>query len=295
MRIIVATSALVIASFASAACAQDFSESKVRDALLAHFGRDNLLPVFVARPYQVGDVLEPSGAIYARRADCFPTLPQATPTKIEDVRTVVLTRSAEGNFGLGLKRVVDILVKAGAASKTKMTITFEDQSYVGASSMDLRKHFSTKSCGAVATIIKGESIGVAELTQPYLVLQEVYSARKSLVVELDRSVDGEVVAKDMRDTAVSLGLGAEVKAGAAQGTQFIIKAKDVVPIAVRVAFIPRPVSGVKLGGSGDPDTVGYIWEPATRTPTARERDGFEVLRQRVEAATQGNSNPLLSE
>lgn len=271
-------------------------ESRLRDALLKHFAQDNLVPIFLARPHEVGDVLELTGAKYASRKDCFPTLVTKAPIMTDRLKTVVVNTAAEGNFGINLKRIYEIFAKAGASDKARMTLTFEDQMYVGVTTLDLEKAYAVAKCPQIRTVVHRQSVAGDQLPQPILmVLQEVYLARKKLVVELDRSAGVEAAAKEAADTAVSLGLSAQLKAGVDQSRQLIVESAQQVPVAVRIAFVPKPISGATLGGGGSAGIKGYVWEPAAGTPTAGDREALAVMERAIEAATRGKANPLLND
>jgi hypothetical protein len=189
------------------------SESKLRDELLRHFGQDNLLPVFLPRDHAVGDVLQPDGRFFARQAVCFPALKVMAPKPANSLTSIVVDVRAEGNFGIGLKKLVDVFARAGATSASKITISFTDQVFSGATSLDLQKHYAVKACPALENVVANRLVSVADGNKPLLVLQEVYYARKRVSIEVSKGMDVQATFKEVRGVVQPLGLQAELAAG----------------------------------------------------------------------------------
>ena len=152
--------ALMLTLWAAVGGAQpEVSEARLRDALLEHFGQDNLLPVFLPRDQRVGDVLQPGGAFFARQATCFPALKVEARKPSDSLKTVVIDIKSEGNFGIGIKRLVDFFAKAGARSATKLAVSFIDETYTSATTLDLRNNYSEKNCPMLANMVGNRLAG----------------------------------------------------------------------------------------------------------------------------------------
>ena len=268
----------------------DVNEVQLRDELIQHFARDNLLPVFLPRDQAVGDVLDARGAFFARQKNCFPTLQIPTSKNSDHLTKIVVGSKVEGNFGIGLKRIADFLFKAGASSSARVTITFSDITYSETTTTDLRKAFSKKNCPDLETLVMGSAMEPpTPLKTPMLVLQEVYYARKEATIELDRGANVGVTVDAVRNVVGSL----DLQTSASQNDQILISSKDRVPVAVRLAFVPQPITNVTLGGEGSAKLQGYLWQPVFKVKTHAEREGLDVITQAILAATAGNQNPLI--
>lgn len=296
MRMLRVTTALAVTSWAVVAGAQpEVSEARLRDALLKHFGQDNLLPVFLPRDQRVGDVLQPDGAFFARQATCFPTLKVEARKPSDNLKTVVIDMKSEGNFGIGIKRLVDLFARAGASSTTKLTVSFIDETYVSATSLDLRNNYSAKDCPMLSDIVGNRLVRSDQWQPPLLVLQEVFYARKRLSIDVDKGVNASVVLKDVKVVVQPLAVQADLQASTHEGSRIVVVATQAVPIAVRIAFVPRPVTGTLLGGGGNTAVEDYYWEDLRKRPSIGEMKGLKVVTEAIRSATAGDHNPLLKD
>lgn len=295
ITIVAALSLVAGALWHSIAAAQTSPESRLRDALLNHFTQQNLLPVFLPRDHSVGDVLEPSGAFHARRKDCFPKLSLAQPKPSDSLKTLVVVDRAEGNFGVGIKRLFDALLKVGGTQSSKMTISFFDQTFVSATTADIKRSYSAANCPSLRPLIDGGFMAATGGSGPLFVLQEVYYARKRVSVDLDGSVNADVAIKEVGQSLAPLQLDAKLSAGSTSDSSIVIESKEPVPIAVRVAFLPRTITGVTLGGKGEETISGFLWQPATSMAPVVHQQALAAAARLVSTATSGASNPLLNE
>ena len=291
-RLFMASAVSVLVASTGATAQTTVSEAKLRDELLNHFALDNLIPVFLPRGQEVGDVLEPSGAIKARRSECFPTLQLPGRKDSNSLSEVSLELKAEGGFGIGLKRIVEFFVSTNAQTSTRLKLSFANQQFVSASTNEMVRSFSKAQCPFLSDQVEGKSVAADLFGTPLLVIQEIFYAKKRLSIEVSRSADLQATVKGVETAVVPLGGNVQVKGST--GNAILVEAVDIVPVAVRVAFLPRPITGALLGGGGSPKVLNYYWQPTKLNPIS-DKQGLQVVYESVKNATSGAANPLLSD
>lgn len=289
------TAAVIILFACPPAVAQATIEARLRDGLLEHFSQQNLLPVMLPRDHAVGDVLEPSGAFRARRKDCFPNLSTEPPKPTATLTALVITDKAEGGFGIGLKRIIDVLLKAGASKSTQMRITFLDQTFVSATTQQIRRAYEATRCPDLKIVLNEGFMDATAKGAALFVLQEVFYARKRVEVEVGTEIDTSAVLKDINAGLSPLQLEASVTAAGKTGKSIVVESNVSLPIAVRVAFLPRTVGGVTLGGKGSNDAEGLMWQDAQKMPPTMRKASNAAAADLMRAETNGEANPLLGD
>ena len=285
---------LGLALCAGSALAQPGGTStRLRDELMQHFSQDNLVPVFLPRSQEVGDVLDVRGAVYARRADCFPGLVLSKPRPGNTLQEVSISLETEGNFGLGLKQLVSVFASGRASAATRLSIVFTDQHYVSASTMELKNTYSKAKCPFLAAIVEGKAIDVGSVKKPLLVLQEVFYAKKKLAIDVGKDADVGAEFEKVKG-ALALGPSAHLGVKHTSGNQILVESTQSVPVAARLAFLPTAITGTTLGTGGSPAVRKVLWQQASTNP-ALDAKGMTLIYKEVYNATAGEQNPLLTD
>lgn len=284
-------SVLLVCVMAPANAQISTSETELREQLLRHFLQDNLLPVFVPRELAVGDVLHANGALFARHRECFPALSVPQPTGADTLKSIVITQKAEGNFGIGLKKIFDLIANLGASSSTITTLTFLDTTVAMASTSELKRTAAVQKCPAIQALVQGKQLAADQAQEPLLVLQEVYYARKQLTIESQKGAKANLSVDEVGKLARTIGLKARIAAAGESGNQIIVASDERVPVAVRLAFVPRPITGATLGGDGNATIRGYVWEGLSAQPTDAQKQGLETILQ----VMRRQPNPLVQD
>jgi len=279
----------VICGVAAAVAYADDLEDQLRDQLITHFIKSNLVPILLPRGQDVGDAIDASGAFYAKRTDCFPKLKPPVRSSGNQLEEIVLKSKAEGNFGIGIKRILQVVFGANYAAKSQVKLVFEDVEVASTTTVNLRSTFRANKCPILKAQVGGQySQGMPKV----FVLQEVYYARKALKVSFDSSADAEAQITQVQGIAKQLGLSAELAAGGTNGSQILVVAKEKVPVAARLAFLPRAITYGTLGSTKSNTVEGYSWEDSSKLTRSAQVQVLSDIVPILDNATSGKDNPL---
>jgi hypothetical protein len=232
--------------------------------------------------------------VYARRGDCFPGLKVRPARSSDSLQDVAISWQAEGNFGLSLKSIVGVFASAKTSSNTNLSIAFNDQSYVSASTLELKKAYSKEKCPFLAAIVEGKAEGPEAAKHPFLVLQEVFYAKKMLTIAIGKDADVEAELKKVKAAITPLVASGRLGAQIASGNRIHVESAQSVPIAVRVAFLPTAISGTTLGSGGSPMLKKVYWRPSSADAAGNAKN-MALIYEAISADTAGEYNPLIND
>ena len=272
------------------------SPTVLRDALLKYFGDLNLTPVFVPRGHAVGDVMLPNGDFLHRAKECFNSarlkLEKPAATHFEEF-VLESNSQIEGSFGLSLRQLMKLSAESDAFRKSRLVISFRDVSYQSVSLSRLKSAFRKEGCPDLVPIIDGTFTPSSTRPPTLLVFSEVFYGKPAVSLELTQGVNVNVALQKVKDVIGTLDLHAMVESGIGRVDRVMITSSNLVPIAVRVAFVQRPILNTTLGGGEDhPAIEGYLWEDSPQTHVPIKSDGLELILKDIQSQTSGQANPL---
>ena len=234
-----------------------------------------VIPVLASRGQDVGDTFDiKNGRLIAKRADCFPKLPepQRTPSSLPN-----LTNNSDINWGLGLEAPKIIHASGGAGNGSLLAIAFDQVSVAVVSIQEFRRTVDLKKCPVLASVFQGTA---AE--DPNLILVgEVYYGRRKLLLSFQDQVQASAQVGLLPKMLAAVGIKMGGHADAQSTRQVWLESQDVLPIAIRPAFVVQ-ISGQTLGHNNT--SAAPSWQPLDLD--TRPSQGRTVERMAIEAAPQ---------
>jgi hypothetical protein len=226
-----------------------------------HLNELGLIPVLVPRDQEVGNVYNPETLEFVyRRADCFPRLNVGEATS-----TILPSINKESDFEMSLAAGIPVAGNANISAKFDrvLSISFEDVKYQLATATDLRKAFDQISCPDLEAIVKGTKMPVNQGAKPLLIISEVYTGKRKVVLRTVQGADATVAASDLSKLLSKIGIPVNASAKVESNGESIVslEATETLVIAVRPAFVSRKQQGITLGGSSSTSNFQETWVP----------------------------------
>ncbi|MBP6189564.1 MAG: hypothetical protein KA440_11490 [Azonexus sp.] len=252
--------------------------------LFAFFKQEGLLPVMVNRGQHIGWVFDTVNMRYIDKGSCFPTLQQPLAQPQASKVLALKTNDADLNASLGL---VNAGIEGDFSGARVSEISFNDIQVAFVTDKELRRAFSKKDCPELAAIL-GTNASPTKEPNRYLVIGEVWFAKRTLNVKVNSSKAGSANAGFITEALRRLGLNVKISAAGSTtaSTSFMLETEKQVPIAVRPAFFQER-RGLIMGNqsAGEAQYRSHLFDPATR-PTQKAAFNELVTRMQTQATSQ---------
>ena len=237
-----------------------FAQNTLRSTLqpLADYFNDlKLVPIVVPRGQEVGDVFDAATLqfVYSAR-DCFPG---AKPvTRSSTLPSFENTSFQTAMLAVGIPAIADALVGLGIERATQ--IGFTDLEVQTITENELRKSFDKAACPELDAAVNKKT--ATWFGRQLIVIGELYTGHRSLQLELQQTIDVQAKIKDLAVVFATGGIPVEISAAVTGNgnAKVIIRETKVFPLAVRPAFIARPLAVQSLGDGAAKSLETVRWE-----------------------------------
>lgn len=237
------------------------AQASFRDTLqplVNYFGDLRLIPVIVPRGQAVGDVYDLTTLqLVHDHSECFPT---AQPKTLQTELPPFQSLSKETAFlSFGVSMLGD--ARASADIERATQIGFTDLSVSTITEAGLKQSFNKTACPELEAAISERTSSFFQ--RKLVVVGEVYVGHRALQLELSTNADVKAKVRDLAAFFSAGGVSVQVLAGAGAGGrgQIIVKSNQASPIAIRPAFVARPLYDQTMGAdpnkSGSPQFVKW--------------------------------------
>lgn len=225
--------------------------------LIDYFNDLRLVPIIVPRGQEIGDVFDASTLqfVFAAR-DCFPGIkPTIRPSTLPSFESASLEA---GFLAVGVPAVANASVTEGIERSTQ--IGFTDLQVATISEADLKKAFNAAACPELDAAVNTRA--TTWFGRQLVIIGELYLGHRSLQLDLRQNVDVKAKIKDLATLFATGGIPVDISTSLrADGrSRVLIRETKVVPLAVRPAFIARPLALQSLGDGGTKPLQTVRWE-----------------------------------
>jgi len=267
---------LVLSLFVgNSASGADSPYDKFRNSLVAYFQPLYLVPVLLPRGQKVGDVYDTQDfRLLSSSSECFPNLKPSGPIP-GDLPAVSLDIDTSVAIAVGVPSLAS--ADASLGTSRQVHITYSDVRVSTASIGEISHAYSAAKCPSLSALVHNTYVAAAPDSPP-LVLGEVYSAKKTITFALKRSAGGGATF-DLSKFLSRIGMSASVtaKGKADAGDSITVVSNQVLPIAIRPAFVARHFVGSYMGPDAKPVQLpGITWEPFSKTNPSHQ-EAFTTL------------------
>lgn len=265
-------------SLANPALAADSPFDQYRKALINYFQPFYLVPVLLPRGQKVGDVYDTQDfRLLSSATDCFPGLKPNGPVP-SDLPAISLDIATSVAVAVGAPSIASADADLGISRQ--IHITFDGVQVSTATITAISHAYSHAKCPFLAPLVGFDKPYVATAPgSPPLVLAEVYSARRTVTFVLERKAAANAsfdLAKFLSKLKLSTSVTA--KASADAGDRITVVSEEVLPIAVRPAFVARHFLSGYMGPDSKPARLpGVTWEPFNTTDPNHQQAFTDIM------------------
>jgi hypothetical protein len=236
------------------------------------FAPEHLIPIVIPENEAVGNVyLEPGHNFQADVHRCFPKLrlPKAAKTIIP---SITVNRSIDGGVVLGIPQALSANIEIGAIESA--IVQFPGASIISVPSLSLADSFDRQKCPFLAAEIDSVLTDSSKVTSPFLVVGEVVSAQREVKLTFSDGGSAKAGLLNLKSFFKRFGLEASAQIDGDSTKSVVVSTTDVLPVAIRPAFVPDSFSGLQIaqqssGTTIQPTTwkaVNLITNPSTGQP-----------------------------
>lgn len=223
-----------------------------------YFKGSHWIPIIVPRGEQIGNVYDVRNLQFvADGKTCFPKL------KLPALSTTTLPEATKGKtingaLALGAKNVA--AAEAALGTSDDMRLQFTDPHVLAVSAVTLANLYDLKKCkflkSQVEATLSGQPL-TGETSN--LVLGEILFAKRSLQMSYTNGAKAKAELSNWQRLIKLIGLSATATVDAQSDRSLSVTTSDLLPVAIRPAFIPDKFPDVRLGF--DKHKADIHWKP----------------------------------
>ncbi|MCP3460718.1 hypothetical protein [Bradyrhizobium sp. CCGUVB23] len=252
--------------------------------LQEYFKGSHWIPIIIPRGEQIGNVYNIRNLQFvADGKTCFPKLKVPAPTA-STVPDAAKGKKINGALALGVKDVAAAEAQLGKSDE--MSLQFTDPHVLAVSAVTLANSFNSAKCrflkSQVEATLSGQSL-TGETAN--LVVGEILFAKRSLVMSYADGAKATAEVSNWQRFIKLIGLTASASVDAQSGRSISVTTSELLPVAIRPAFIPDKFPDVRLGY--DKQNTAVRWTPLnmdTQTDQHRVNDLAEKLKDSLPRA-----------
>lgn len=246
--------------------------------LQTYFKGSHWIPIIIPRGEQIGNVYNIRNLQFvADGKTCFPKL-KMPALSASTIPNATKGKKINAALALGAKDVA--VAEAQLGTSDEMSLQFTDPHILAVSAVTLANAFDSKKCrflrSQVEATLSGQSL-TGETAN--LVLGEILFAKRSLVLSYADGAKAKAELSNWQRFIKLVGLTASASVDTQSGRSISVITSELLPVAIRPAFIPDKFPDVRLGY--DKQNSAIHWTPLnmdSQTDQQRVDDLAEKLK-----------------
>jgi hypothetical protein len=228
------------------------------ELLQTYFKGSHWIPIIIPRGEQIGNVYNIQNLQFvADGKTCFPRLTVPAPSA-STIPNAAKGKKINGALALGAKDVAAAEAQLGTSDE--MSLQFTDPHVISVSALTMANAFDSKKCkflkSEVEATLSGQSL-TGETAN--LVLGEILFAKRSLVLSYSDEAKAKAELSNWQRFIKLIGLTASASVDAQSGRSISVTTSELLPVAIRPAFVPDKFPDVRLGY--DEQNAAIHWTP----------------------------------